>query len=298
MGAKLVRSVVCGVIALACAAPASASKPTPEQAVAALNAWRAQTGIPPITTIDTQMNEGCRLHNAYLSANPDVRGLAQHTEQRNRPGYTELGARAGGASNLSWPGSRLPGPPDGLWYDAIYHRMGLLDPRATIGWFDGSSGRACMGVDGDVPAPSLSLHPWPASGVEDVPLAFTSHEYPDPYAMVPASVKQLGFPLSVSVNGPWTTWSEGSLVESATLTRDGGKAIPVTVLDRRSEVSAHMRSGFALLPHKAFEPGAWYTAHAAGYVEYSDLSDELERHSFDLTWRFRAAPTENPLDLA
>lgn len=97
--------------------------------------------------------------------------------------------------------------------------------------------------------------------MQDVPLAFTSHEYPDPYAMVPASVKQLGFPLSVSVNGPWTTWSEGSLVESATLTRDGGRAIPVTVLDRQSEVSGYLRSGFALLPHKAFEPGAW-TRHA------------------------------------
>jgi hypothetical protein len=221
-------------------APVKASKPSAENAIQALNAWRAEAGMAGLSTHDTVMSEGCRLHNAYLSANTDVRGLDQHAERPDRPRYTELGAAAGRRSNLWWPGVGLPGPPDGLWYDAVYHRMSLLDPRATTGWFDASSGRACMGVDGDAPAPSLTFYPWPANGGEDVPVAFTSHEYPDPYEMVPRSVKQLGFPVSVNVNGPWESMSDGARVEHASLTRDGGGSIPVTALDRTKEVSGYL----------------------------------------------------------
>jgi hypothetical protein len=290
---RLAAVALSAVSVVLAAAPAVASSPTPEAALANLNAWRATAGVPPIATLDPLLGEGCRLHNAYLAQNRDVQGLDQHHEARARPGYTDLGAQAGASSNLASPGGMSPRR---AWSGAVYHRMSLLDPRMTTTWFDSSSGFSCMGVGAstEVSAPGFTLYPWPANGMQDVPLAFRG-EYPSPYDMVPG-VEQLGYLLSVNVNGPWTAEHSvrGSFLQAVSLTPDRGAPMPVTGIDASSAVSGYLRRGFAIFPHRPLDHGQWYTAHAAGYIEQPtgtwDPAGQpiVARHPFDLTWRFRS----------
>jgi hypothetical protein len=275
------RAALAATIAAAGAWPAAAlaSGPTPEEAFAELNRWRAQAGIAALTRLDPTMSEGCRLHNAYLALNDDIKGLDRHAELPTRRGYSDLGARAGQASQLS---SAEGGPR--IWDDAVYHRLGLLDPLDTTAWFDASSGGSCMGTGGAWwPADGgIDLFPWPANGLRGVPLEFEGGENPDPYDSVPAGVEQLGYLLSVNVSR-----SYGVHLTRASLTPDGGAPVAVTGVDADSRHGGFLNGGFAILPHGPLKPMTWYTAAATGRAE----SDEAV-HPFDLAWRFMTGPEE------
>ena len=202
--ARLRASVAVAAAAAACllhVAIATAAGPTPEQALAELNAWRALAHESPVGALDPNRSEGCRLHNAYEALNGHV---LTHEETLGNPGYSSLGATAGASSVLS---AGEVGPRE-AWENAPYHRMSLLNPRMSVTGFDASSGSTCMNVfaeealDGGPPTPELALYPWPADGTRGVPLAFAGGEVPSPYQAVPAGTK-LGFALTVNVNGPW-----------------------------------------------------------------------------------------------
>src|SRR4051794_2854180 len=224
--AKVAPVVVVGLVLLmlALAAQATASRPTPEQAVADLNAWRALAGLQPVTSLDPNLSEGCRLHNRYLHINH----TGGHDEDPSLPGYTDLGAQAGGSSVLV-DAQTLP---RAGFEDAVFHRMGLLQPRMTTTWFDASSENTCMGVFGtsdSAATPQLELYPWPANGQRNVPTTVTSDEVPSPYLSVPGATK-LGYLLSVDVNGPWAG-DDTSHLTGTSLTADDGSGISVTGVD-------------------------------------------------------------------
>lgn len=282
------------LVALAFTFPGAslASDPTPEEALTELNQWRAKAGVPAVTSLNATSSEGCRLHNAYLSQNDDVRGLDRHTEHRERPGYSELGAAAGESSNLAG----VEGGPR-IWDFAVYHRLALLNPRLTTTGFDASSGNSCMSTVADSTAagtPTLTLYPWPANGLRGVPSAFEGGESPDPYETVPG-VKKLGYLLSVNVDGPWNA-AEGSHshLAAVSLTPDDGQPVAVTGADATSPNSWALGGGFAIFPHRPLQRGVWYTARAVGHVRATKWTDSdafvPADYPFDLSWRFRTAP--------
>src|SRR5258708_1449626 len=75
---------------------AVASTPTLDQAFVDLNSWRQLAGESLVLYNEPRLSDGCELHNVYLAAN-DIGG---HTEDPTLPGYTKLGAQAGGSSVL------------------------------------------------------------------------------------------------------------------------------------------------------------------------------------------------------
>ncbi|MEA2405318.1 MAG: hypothetical protein QOE08_1965, partial [Thermoleophilaceae bacterium] len=171
--------------------------------------------------------------------------------------------------------------------------------------FDASQGFTCMqirGIDDSAATHTagLTLYPWPADGGKGVPQSFAGGESPNPYDETPG-VAQLGYLISVEVNGPWSNYlSPQTKVEAATLTTDGGTAVPVTAVDDSSSKSGpYIDSGFAIFPHGRLLSATLYTAHAHGNV-----SAEGANYPFELTWRFTtggtplAAPKAKRLKLA
>ena len=282
------RASVAVAAAAACllrVAVATAAGPTPEQALAELNAWRALAHESPVGALDPNRSEGCRLHNAYEALNGHV---LTHDEMPGNPGYSSLGATAGASSVLS---AGEVGPRE-AWENAPYHRMSLLNPRMSVTGFDASSGSTCMNVfaeevlDGGPATAELALYPWPADGARGVPLAFSGGEVPSPYQAVPAGTK-LGFALTVNVNGPWVQRA-GTEVAAVSLTSDAGVAVPIAPQDRNSVNGPNLGGGFALFPLVALAQGTWYTAHAAGVVYGAPESGSPQTsYPFDVSWRFQ-----------
>jgi hypothetical protein len=264
------------------AAAAAASDPTPEAALADLNAMRAEAGVPAVDSLRADWNQGCAQHNRYEA---HAGGLS-HQEDHGSSYYTPEGEDAAQNSVLAG-GQSLP---RAAWVDAVYHRSGLLQPRLRVSGFDASSGNTCMriygGVD-DSPAartPVLTLYPWPPDGATGQPTEFTGGESPSPEQDVGGS--HLGFLLSVAVNGPWEqSTSPASDVVNASLTADDGTSVRLGISDRDSTFgSAYLDGGFGLFPLDPLRPGTHYTAHADGVVDAEGTS-----YPFSYDWHFMTA---------
>jgi hypothetical protein len=240
--------------------------PTAAQAVAELNAWRAQVGESLVsTTTVSAWNTGCQHHNAYEQDHQTL----THFETDTNPasGYTTDGAEAGPDSVLgedrsspnATPDSRLlPGP---VWDSAVFHRAAVLEPRlAQIGYDSSTFAPASSGgfytswtclwdqnLSGEMPpqppaldstrtTPGVTLYPSPANGAFDVPTTFPAGtEEPDPgqeTGLLPNAT--LGWLLNVEINGPWANAGGGGIVwthgVTVTLEPDGTSAVvPVVV---------------------------------------------------------------------
>ena len=202
-------------------------------------------------------NTGCAHHNNYEFVNGKT---LTHTETSGNPGYTTDGAAAGLnsviADSFSFPNatpvaSLLPGP---TWDGAVFHRAALLDPRLEQIGFDSETtadngqwwsfdclylqgGDATNGqaLDNSRTTPGLTLYPSPGNGAYHVPTKFPGNEFPDPTAEtgVPGGA-QLGWLLSVEINGPWaqTNFGYGAAAHgvTATLAPDGTtNTVPVVI---------------------------------------------------------------------
>lgn len=286
------RSILCASLAAALAlavwAPASAlAGISPAQALTVANQWRGEAHLPAIATMDPGLNDGCKKHDSYMSQNG---GQLTHFEQSGNPGYSSEGEQAGLSSVLATP----EGDPR-IWDQGVYHRLAVLQPRLRTSGFDASQGFTCMqirGIDDSAATHTagLTLYPWPADGGRGVPLSFSGNESPNPYDETPG-VTQLGYLLSVEVNGPWSNYlSPQTKVLVATLTTDGGTAVPITAVDDSSSKSGpYIDSGFAIFPHGRLLPATLYTAHAHGNV-----SAEGAVYPFEITWRFTTGGTTVP----
>jgi hypothetical protein len=237
----------------------ASANPTPDQAVAELNTWRAEVGESPVsTTTLAAWNTGCQHHNNYEHVNGDA---LTHDELSGNPGYTTDGAQAGTDSVLAYrlgigaavsDAELLPGP---AWDPAVFHRAGLLEPRLGQIGFDASTFTTgssvvsfdCLWLQNFDPAPpqaidnthttpALTLYPSPANGAYHVPTTFPAGtEAPDPATEtgVPPGA-DLGWLINVEVNGPWASAGFGFTAfahgVTATLAPDGStNTVPVVV---------------------------------------------------------------------
>lgn len=281
--ARAIAAVGLSVVSMgATAATAAASDPTPEAALAGLNAMRAEAGLPPVESLRADWNQGCADHNRYEA---HAGGLS-HEENHASGYYTPEGEDA--AQNSVLAGSQSL--PREAWVNAVYHRSGLLQPRLRVSGFDASSGNTCMriygGVD-DSPAartPRLALYPWPPDGATSQPTEFQGGESPSPEQEVGSG--HLGLLLSVSVNGPWEQFtSPSSDVVNASLTADDGSSVPIGISDRDSALgSVYLDGGFGLFPLDPLRSGTRYAAHADGIVDAEGVS-----FPFSEDWHFTTA---------
>jgi hypothetical protein len=246
-------------IAALVATPSALAAPTPSQAIAELNLWRAQLGESAVSTTDVPAwDTGCQNHNNYEHLNNNT--LA-HPEVMGNPGYTPLGATAGPDSVLAYDFSAprptpdnalLPGP---VWDSAVFHRVALLEPRlANVGFnsttFPNGSDYTtftCLwdqngpsekvppfAIDNSLTTLGLTLYPSPANGAFDVPTTFPAGtEEPDPATDPRVAGATLGWLLNVEINGPWAQTGGGGIVFAhdvvATL-EPNGTSTPVTTI--------------------------------------------------------------------
>ena len=227
----------------------------PADALSLLNAYRAAAGQQPVADMLPAWNQACANHVAYETQN----NVLTHIESSSAPGYSADGAWAGTSAVLS---SGRGNPT--MWDGGVYHRLGVLAPRLRhSGWAVGASEFSCMivhgsdanaaALDATAGTPGLTLHPWPYDGADGVPTDFANNESPSPAAHAGGSAPR-GYLLSVSVNGPWSaSAAESSDVTAATLTPDGGQALPVAISDKdvptattSPAASASSRSAFCL----------------------------------------------------
>jgi hypothetical protein len=278
----LVITAVAAAVAAVPALPAAASTPTIAQAFADLNGWRQLAGEPPVLYEDPNLSHGCQLHNAYLATNHVV----GHFEDPTLPGYSQLGAQAGGSSVVVDTETL----PRAGFERAVFHRLALLQPRLQTSWFDASFGNTCMGVFGlseTVRTPSLTLYPWPFSNQRQVPVDFATNEFPSPYDDAPGATR-LGYPLSVQVNGPWSG-SDVVTLATAQLVSDRTGPTRVVSVDAGSVHGDVLNGGFALLPFSPLGYHQWYTASASGTVSASGLEGAEGTTvglPFVYSWRF------------
>ncbi|HWB68490.1 MAG TPA: hypothetical protein VG518_00785 [Solirubrobacterales bacterium] len=264
--------------------------PTPDQGLADLNAWRAEAGEAQVASFNPEWNEGCRLHNEYENLN----GGLTHEEQPGNPGYTTAGDDAGRHSVLAG-GEKLPRE---AWSGLVYHREQVLAPRLRVSGYFASSGFTCLRTIGGEfdNSPSgrtdqLTAYPWPPNGATNVPLTFSGGETPSPYD-VAQGVERLGYLLSVDFNGPWEKEPvfAQSQVSSASLTPDGGAAVPLVIDDVNTGYSAGFGMPFGLFPTQPLARCTWYTATATGTAYPSGIKTS---YPINLSWRFQTTCSED-----
>jgi hypothetical protein len=318
MRARAIIAVLLAALAAAIVAPAALAAPTPEAALANLNGWRAQLGLPAVSTLNSAWNTGCQHHNNYEHVNGNA---LTHTEEMGHGGYTADGAEAGANSVLAAAVSApsptataalLPGP---VWDGAVFHRAQLLQPRLAQTGFDSTTFEeagplfrsfTCMrtlgtgALDNTRTAPGLTLYPSPGNGAYGVPTTFPGNESPNPAAEtgVPAG-STLGWLLNVEINGPWADAGFGYTVfahgVTATLAPDGtSNFVPLVVSQcgpsgcggaGGTSEGAYFQGGFGIFPTQALAADTTYrVVLTAGTV--TDNAAHLEYPLTGYSWCF------------
>jgi hypothetical protein len=255
----------------------SAAEAQPGDALAELNQWRAEVGVPPVVRFRPEWNDACAKHMQYVEAT----GGSGHYEDPSSPWYTPDGDDAARNSVLAYAPNRGPR----IWEPAVYHRMAVLEPRLRESGFATSNAGSCLrvfgGIDETVTTPGLALYPWPANGATGVPVTFEGGEIPSPNDDAPG-VPELGYLLSVNINGPWSSNGVASTdVQQATLVADDGRPVVLSISDRESPNAWAIAPGFGLFPREALRRTTTYNATASGVV-----SAEGVDYPFTTSWRF------------
>jgi hypothetical protein len=238
---------------------------TAGQAIAWLNAQRADNGLPAGITEDTEWNEGCRLHMEWYAKNPNASD--PHIETPGTPGYTTLGAFAGAHAVLAfgedWSHSgSVPWGAADPWEFAPIHLMQLLAPELSVSGFS----PVCMITSGGyerTPPAEPELLTYPGDGTSFIYPAEQADEWP--FTPAPFVGLKQG-----AKTGPYLFvlgWGTGSgRLTSASLTGPGG-AVPVRTVDDSTtaalgDLGSYMPPGGMLIPLEALSPGEHYTATA------------------------------------
>jgi hypothetical protein len=133
---------------------------TSEEAVARLNALRAQNGLPALVERPA-LSEGCRAHARYMALNGGWDAEA-HDETPGRPGYSTAGAEAARRSVLAGPGGWTDPHP---WAGSPEHQRLVMDPELAETGYGEHDGWTCLQV-AKAPRPDLTGRIFTFSGPE------------------------------------------------------------------------------------------------------------------------------------
>jgi hypothetical protein len=168
-------------------------------AVARLNVYRAQAGLPPVD-LDLDLSRGCQMHANYLDYNRislTVVGLGAHAQTPNLPGYSSEGAQSA-RNSIIYQGV---GPVEAIdnWMNTFYHRVGLFDPNLLRVGFGSTSEFQVMDVNqgrlfGETAVPSIVLFPGPG-------MTGLNGEFQEEIPM-PVQDPRMGIPITVEFCGP------------------------------------------------------------------------------------------------
>lgn len=262
--------------------PDAASIATAAQALAVVNATRAQAGLQAVQ-LDPHLTDSAMSHAFYWlfnNATPSVHGLGIHQETPGLPGFSGTGpgerAVAWGystertAEDITHRGSPDAGVND--WVNSVFHRFPIVRPDlVAIGFGQAEVGSINMqDMEFGYAAPgSATPVRYPASGQTKVPAAFVDNELPDP---VPSGQpRTTGYPVTV-------TFGDGDSVSLTSFTLSGpdGTALSAYLL----APSSSTENSASLLPAAPLRPSTTYTARIVAGVN---------GQPYDQTWSFTTA---------
>ena len=256
----LTRALAVTLVALAaalCLAP-GAHALSGEQAVAALNAQRAASGIPAAIAHVPAWSNWCALHNAYQRANG---GGLMHAESPGAPGYTPEGAQAAANSVLA-RGSWDAGNP---WETAPIHLHQLLAPRLDAMGVDDSGGYVCATtlLSRNRPAPAAdAIYVYPGQGVRHRASEIAAEGPYTPGQRVGiAAGTRTGPYLYASVDGPGLTAFTQARMTAGTLTGPDGPVAVARVDNYTSGLVGYLPPGGELIALQPLRARRSYTAH-------------------------------------
>jgi hypothetical protein len=284
-----------------------ASAATPAQAIANLNAQRAENGIPAGITERPPASQDCAAHNNYERENG---GELTHQEDPSKPGYTAGGADAGAhsvlASGQNWDTTNP-------WETAPIHLAQLLDPYLASMGVDDSGGFACATTLPDEavfrgPFPAITGYSYPGNGTTGWPTSETASEGP----FTPGDLVGLPQPtttgpyLYVLFGGPWPGYSGVYVkIDSATLAGPQG-AVPLKAVDGTTQTPTnggiplgdYIGSSATVIPNVALQAGTTYTAQVNGSVNFNGTQPVSERFSFTTAGAPSSSPARGHLRLS
>jgi len=244
------------LLATLAAAPAAYAL-TGEQAVAALNAQRAASGIPAAIAHVPQWSSWCEQHNVYQRANG---GVLTHTESPAAPGYTPEGAQAAAASVLARGSWDAANP----WETAPIHLHQLLAPRLDAMGVADSGGYVCATtlLSRNRPPPSAdTIYVYPGEGVRHRSSEVAAEGPYTPGERVGiAAGTRTGPYLYASVDGPDLTAFSSATMTAASLTGPDGPVALARVDNNTSGLAGYLPPGGEVIPLRPLRGRATYTA--------------------------------------
>lgn len=209
-------------------AHAEVTTPPADVWVTALNRFRAEYGVAPVTE-DPDLSAAAEQHALYMAK----AGAMTHVQDPDSPDYTAEGAAAAAASLLAGPAVESePQQLVDLWSGGAFTTLRMLDPGlATVGYGQTAAGEdnfaaldVLSGLSADVTKGGWP-RTWPSSAAPVRTVAYAGDERPSPVAPCGAEpAAGWGLPLLVSY-GPGAQPTS----VTASVTRDGGTAVPVCV---------------------------------------------------------------------
>lgn len=242
-----------------------------------LNCYRNLLGLPTVR-MHPALNAAARAHAAYMDTN-DSYGH-QETDP-SAPGFTgEWVADRALAAGYAWDATLddveevVAVSTEGAdaarsidrWIDTVYHRVPLAQPEIVeVGLGQAGDFDVLVVVAPWEPPGTLRRLAFPADGQFGVPTSFDSDlESPDP-----SPLGVVGYPLSVTVQGPWTGPFEDPHTlrlapATSSLTGPDGP-VSFVVLDPSNDAS--LREFAFLLPDAPLAAGASYDMVLSGTAE-------------------------------
>jgi hypothetical protein len=205
--------------------PASA-QPNSEW-LAALNAYRASSGLAPVE-MDANLLVGVRNHLGYMAS----AGTLTHTEQSDRAGYTPEGAAAANRGVLAAAVGVAKTERQMIedWLSAPFHSLPLLDPRLRTAAFASATspqaspfaslGMMDIGPLTPTPLKAPVLFPGPGSTVSRTTRTI---EAPNSLSHCPGFVEPAGLPMIAQFPTP-PSGARGTLTAN-------GSSIEVCIVD-------------------------------------------------------------------
>lgn len=256
------------------------------QALAALNHYRAIAGLGPVTASNV-IHQSALAHAFYTffnGASPNIRDLGIHKEDSAGQGYTGDNVLSR-AQHFGYPQRSMAevithrSDPAGAvsdWIDSVYHRFPLL--RADLlelGYGDAYLGPMTVQVMDmayrETATGRVILYPAPDQA--NVPTQFNGNEIPDP---APNASYPIGYPISVTFDRNARVTITGFHLRDAS-----GTNLPGISLQPSNETE----NSFAFMANSPLKPGARYSA---------DLTYTVNGIAGHKSWQFTTAPAARP----